>query len=180
MGADLTACRRQCQRPAVTGCRSNVPMSKMGDRIRAEREALGLSREFVAARAGIKPSTLSDIELGYSKTTRALPGIAGALGLSALWLETGKGEKMPIRSAADNSDIAEVRIALVLMAQHLAASMPNEAERLADKLSALPNGLADRPFVKALIDTIRAEAAQRALLPAPIPPAPAPDAHKRP
>lgn len=155
-------------------------MTKMGDRIRTEREAARLSREVVAAKAGIKPSTLSDIELGYSKTTRALPGIAAALGLSALWLETGRGEKMATHSAADNSDIAEVRIALVLMAQHLAASTPNEAERLAEKLSALPNGLADRPFVKALIDTIRAEAAQRALLAAPNPQAPAPDARKRP
>ncbi len=66
---------------------------KIGSRIRAERESQGISRTELAKFAGIATSTLSDLELGHSRSTTALHKIAERLGVSAQWLETGRGEK---------------------------------------------------------------------------------------
>ncbi|RWA38958.1 phage repressor protein C [Xylella fastidiosa subsp. fastidiosa] len=66
---------------------------KIGSRIRAERENQGISRTELAKFAGIATSTLSDLELGHSRSTTALHKIAERLGVSAQWLETGRGEK---------------------------------------------------------------------------------------
>ena len=68
-------------------------MQTIGSRIRAEREAQQVSRAELAKYAGIAPTTLSDLELGESKSTTALHKIATRLGLRAEWIETGKGPK---------------------------------------------------------------------------------------
>lgn len=81
------------QRHSVTEFRSNVNMNSIGSRIRSEREAQGISRAELARFAGIAATTLSDLELGLSKSTTALHKIAARLGLRAEWLETGKGVK---------------------------------------------------------------------------------------
>lgn len=39
--------------------------------------------------------TLSELETGESKSSTLLPSMAAALGVSALWLETGKGSMFP-------------------------------------------------------------------------------------
>lgn len=67
----------------------------LGERIREEREAQGISRVDLAKHAGIAVSTLSDLELGLSKGTTVLHKIAFKLGVSSHWLETGKGKKEP-------------------------------------------------------------------------------------
>jgi len=154
-------------------------METMGERIRAEREDQGLSRATVAKRAKIAPSTLSDLELGYSTQSVALHRIADALGVSARWLETGTGGKRSTAREGDNSGMAEVHIGIALTVQAMVATTPDAGQRLVSRLESLPNGLPDRPFLKALIDTIRAELAQQALLPAPTPQEPTQDAHKR-
>lgn len=68
-------------------------METIGSRIRAERETQGISRAELARSAGIAPTTLSDLELGLSKSTTALHKIARRLGLRPEWIETGKGAK---------------------------------------------------------------------------------------
>ncbi|MGZ0026410.1 XRE family transcriptional regulator [Stenotrophomonas sp. S4] len=68
-------------------------METIGSRIRAEREALGISRGELAKFAGIAPTTLSNLELGLSKSTTALHRIAARLGVKTDWLETGRGPK---------------------------------------------------------------------------------------
>lgn len=82
-----------CQRHSVTAFRSNVNMETLGTRIRAEREEQGISRAELARFAGIAPTTLSDLELGLSKSTTALHKIAQRLGVRPEWLETGRGAK---------------------------------------------------------------------------------------
>ena len=82
-----------CQRHPVTEFRSNPPMTTIGQRIRQEREDQGISRPALAAYAKIGATTLSDLELGRSKSTTALHKIAQRLGLNPNWLETGKGPK---------------------------------------------------------------------------------------
>jgi len=68
-------------------------MDTIGSRIRAEREAQDISRNELAKYAGIAPTTLSNLELGLSKSSAALHKIARRLGVHADWLETGKGQK---------------------------------------------------------------------------------------
>jgi len=70
-------------------------MNNLGMRIRAEREAQKISRSELAKAAGIKPTTLSDLELGLSKSSGALYKIARRLGVLPEWLETGRGVKTP-------------------------------------------------------------------------------------
>lgn len=77
-------------------------METIGARVRAEREAQKISRAELARSAGIAPTTLSDLELGESKTTAALHKIADRLGVRPAWLETGRGRK---QAAAGDSDI---------------------------------------------------------------------------
>lgn len=73
-------------------------MTTIGERIRAEREAQGVSRAELAKAAGISNTTLSDLELGYSKSTTALHKIADRLGVAASWLEHGTGKKAAARA----------------------------------------------------------------------------------
>lgn len=68
-------------------------MGTIGERIRAERQAQGVSRQDLARFAGIAVSTLSDLELGLSKSTTALHKVARRLHVRPEWLETGKGPK---------------------------------------------------------------------------------------
>ncbi|MBN5015903.1 helix-turn-helix transcriptional regulator [Stenotrophomonas muris] len=68
-------------------------METIGSRIRAEREAQGISRAELAKFAGIASTTLSNLELGLSKSSTALHKIASRLGVHADWLESGKGPK---------------------------------------------------------------------------------------
>jgi phage repressor protein C with HTH and peptisase S24 domain len=78
------------QRHSVTEFRSNAEMETIGTRIRAEREAQRISRNDLAKAAGIAPTTLSNLELGLSKSSTALHKIAARLGVRTDWLETGK------------------------------------------------------------------------------------------
>ncbi|TPD71478.1 helix-turn-helix transcriptional regulator [Stenotrophomonas maltophilia] len=76
-------------------------METIGSRIRAEREAQGISRNELAKFAGIASTTLSNLELGLSKSSTALHKIAARLGVHTDWLETGKGSK-----AAEDRSVA--------------------------------------------------------------------------
>lgn len=84
-------------------------MNSIGTRIRSEREAQKVSRAELARFAGIAASTLSDLELGLSKSTTALHKIAARLGLRPEWIETGKGPKEAAQVGHEtDSDYADV------------------------------------------------------------------------
>lgn len=77
-------------------------METIGNRIRTEREHQGVSRADLARAAGIATTTLSDLELGLSKSTTALHKIAKRLGVRPEWLESGKGIKEGATADADS------------------------------------------------------------------------------
>lgn len=108
MGERLRYSVISSQRHSVTAFRSNVNMETIGSRIRAEREAQGISRAELARTASIATSTLSDLELGLSKSTTALHKIAKRLALRPEWLETGKGPKAAIEPAPADDDYTDV------------------------------------------------------------------------
>lgn len=70
---------------------------EIGERIKAARQALSMSRAELAKKAGIKYPTLAGIENGDQSKTTQLPIIAEILNVSALWLETGRGDKQPVK-----------------------------------------------------------------------------------
>lgn len=97
------------QRHSVTEFRSNMNMNNIGTRIRSEREAQRVSRAELARFAGIAATTLSDLELGLSKSTTALHKIAARLGVRPEWIETGKGPKEALQLGSDtDSDYTDV------------------------------------------------------------------------
>lgn len=61
-------------------------MTVMGDRVRAGREALGLSQSELARRIGVTPQAIQAIEAGSVKTSRHLHKIANVLQKPAHWL----------------------------------------------------------------------------------------------
>jgi transcriptional regulator with XRE-family HTH domain len=69
---------------------NNVAMT-IGQRLKQVRKERGLTQVELAARVGMKQSTLSDLELGKSAGTTNLAVVASVLGVNALWLETGRG-----------------------------------------------------------------------------------------
>jgi len=70
----------------------NSDMS-IGKRVREARKDAGLTQQQLAAKVGIKQSTLSELENGESAGTGYVASMAAALGVSPLWLETGKGPR---------------------------------------------------------------------------------------
>lgn len=65
----------------------------IGDRIKEARKARGLTQEDLRALAKISQSVISDLENNVHAGTTRLARIAEVLKVSALWLETGRGER---------------------------------------------------------------------------------------
>lgn len=70
----------------------NIEMT-IGTRLKEARKAAGLTQAELATRSGTKHSTISDLEVGKSKGATSIAQMAAVLGVNALWLETGKGDK---------------------------------------------------------------------------------------
>ncbi|WP_314435509.1 XRE family transcriptional regulator [Massilia timonae] len=68
----------------------NIGMS-IGSRIRDARRAAKLTQKALAQKVGMAQASLSELETGESQGTTMIASFAAALGVSALWLETGKG-----------------------------------------------------------------------------------------
>jgi transcriptional regulator with XRE-family HTH domain len=74
--------------------------TSIGQRLKQAREAHKppLSQADVARIAGVSQSTIGNIEADIRKKPRELLGIAAALGVSAEWLESGRGAREGKRS----------------------------------------------------------------------------------
>ncbi|MDN4036783.1 XRE family transcriptional regulator [Massilia sp. YIM B02443] len=68
----------------------NIGMS-IGSRIREARRAAKLTQKALAQKVGMGQASLSELETGESQGTTMVASFAAALGVNALWLETGKG-----------------------------------------------------------------------------------------
>lgn len=65
----------------------------LGDRIRMRRTELGMSQGQLAKQVNLTQPSISSLERNESKVTTSIGSIAHALHVSALWLETGLGDK---------------------------------------------------------------------------------------
>lgn len=70
----------------------NIGMS-IGSRVKEARLAAKMTQATLAKKVGISQGALSGLEIGDSQGTTLLASMAAALGVSALWLETGKGPR---------------------------------------------------------------------------------------
>lgn len=83
-------------------------MNTIGERIKEARRVRGMSRPQLAEAAKIKYPTLAGIENNDQAGTTQLPLIAEALGVSAKWLQTGKGPMEPGVATVEQDDYADV------------------------------------------------------------------------
>ena len=66
----------------------------IGTRIKEARRDRKLTQKQLADKVGIKQPTLLELENGDLTGTTLIASFAAALGVNALWLETGKGDKL--------------------------------------------------------------------------------------
>ena len=83
-------------------------MNTIGERIKEARRVRGMSRPQLAEAAKIKYPTLAGIENNDQAGTTQLPLIAEALGVSAKWLQTGKGPMEVGLATVEQDDYADV------------------------------------------------------------------------
>lgn len=66
-------------------------MTSLAERLKAARNAASLTQPELAEKAGVSQGTIGNLEAGIRKRPRDLLSLAKALGVSAQWLESGKG-----------------------------------------------------------------------------------------
>jgi transcriptional regulator with XRE-family HTH domain len=107
-----------------------------GDRMTGAREAAGLSQTDLARRMGVKVATVRAWENDQSEPrANKLQMLAGMLGVSIMWLLTGKGDGLDGPEAAEplSDDL------LALLAE--LRSMKVDQARLADRMGRLEKRL---------------------------------------
>jgi transcriptional regulator with XRE-family HTH domain len=85
----------------------NSDMS-IGERVKLARKEAGLTQQELANKAGIKQSTLSELERGDSYGTKTLASMAAALSVNALWLEKGVGPKRTGEQSRDATPASSI------------------------------------------------------------------------
>lgn len=68
-------------------------METVGDRVRKVRKERKWDQTKLAKKAEMAQNSLSDLETGKTKETPQIVKLALALGVSAYWLDSGKGPK---------------------------------------------------------------------------------------
>ena len=103
MDADATVFRKSCQRLPVTEFRLNNHVANgpknLGfcKRVRERREELGMDRQELADKSGLKYSTIADIENEQSFSSRRIDALAAALQVTTDYLRDG-GELVEVVS----------------------------------------------------------------------------------
>ena len=106
----------------------------IGQRIKKARVALKLSQAALGQRVGMTQASISELESGESEGTGKIASFAAALGVSALYLETGKGLERPALSR-EHSDLAHAveLLTLFMKSSDLGRATILDAARFADK-----------------------------------------------
>nr|WP_317629792.1 LexA family transcriptional regulator [Pseudomonas entomophila] len=84
------------------GSALNNPAMEYKDRVKAARKHARLTQVELAKLVGIDQASISDLERGRSSRSSYNASIAKACGVSALWLENGKGEMLEARHEQSN------------------------------------------------------------------------------
>lgn len=101
-------------RNSDTNIANNYVMS-IGERVRKARKEKELTQDQLASKVGVRQSTISELEKGDSTSTTYIASIAAALGVSALWLETGKGPQHVTPESIQSGDSLHQAIQLLAL-----------------------------------------------------------------
>lgn len=71
----------------------NEDLTTLQGRLKSARAEAKLSQKALAKLGGMSQPTYSDLENGISKSTAKIVELAKALGVNAIWLATGEGER---------------------------------------------------------------------------------------
>jgi transcriptional regulator with XRE-family HTH domain len=82
----------------------SLAMDTIADRMAACRVALDLTQQELAKKAGVRQTTIGNIEAGLRKRPRDLLAIAKALNVNAEWLQSGTGPKTPSEKTGASAD----------------------------------------------------------------------------
>lgn len=92
MSNNISALILDVNKDTYANLHKNPDMS-IGKRLKEARSEAGLSQKVLATKAGVSQSAISQLETGESGSATNIGSLAAALGVNALWLETGKGPK---------------------------------------------------------------------------------------
>ncbi len=110
-----------------------------GDRMTAAREAAGLSQQALARQLGVRVATIRNWETDRSEPrANRLQMLAGALGVSMVWLITGEGEG-PTSALTGQSGNDHVRVVLGEV-----RALRDACQVLEDRLARLERRLAEQ------------------------------------
>ena len=116
-------------------------MTSLATRLIEARTDKGWTKADLKRAAKLKsPSTLTELESGKRTESPQLPMIAAALGVSALWLQHGIGEKHP-KHIAPNVDMQLPGDVLTISPKTERDGWMNELTSLAGQLDALRLGM---------------------------------------
>ncbi len=135
---------------SVTDTDNNVAMT-IGQRLKQVRKERHLTQVELAARVGMKQSTLSDLELGKSAGTTNLAVVANVLGVNALWLETGRGAMAATGDigggSADSPALTKEELRVLAIFRQANRSHPT-AKAVIDDALTIAQGLLDEAFLQ--------------------------------
>lgn len=119
-------------------------MNAIADRLKEAREELGLTQPQLAAKAGVSPGAIGNIEAGIRKRPRELLAIAKAADVRPEWLQNGTPPKRPQKTPSATStngfenvmpaDIGATRVPVITYIQ---------AGALSEVVDPFPPGAAD-------------------------------------
>lgn len=113
----------------------------LGNRLKASREALGLNQDQLARMVGVSKATICNLEKGRSKGSSSITKISVALGISAVWLETGTHE---MQIASGNSMRRDDAKAFLSEQSLISALVKNiKCVTIAENISLLLTALSD-------------------------------------
>lgn len=85
----------------------------ISERLKVAREAVNLTQEQLAVKAGVSQGTIANIEGGVRKNPRELLAIAKAVGVNPEWLKSGKGSRAFVDANVATAQIGARRIPLI-------------------------------------------------------------------
>lgn len=172
MEREPTASCNTAQHHSVTEFRKTHRMETLGARIRQARKLRGMSRSRLHELSKVGYSTIAEIENDGMHSTTKLHLLAKALNVSDEWLATGHGSRERVTLPADTGNAApmdtqaataaalhDIRVALVLTAKALAASIRPAGSALLGALEESGEPLMEGSFLGELAKAIRAEVA---------------------
>ena len=112
------------------------------DRLKKARKLAGLNQAELAQKIGVQQTSISDLERGKSKSTSFSTQIAHELGVSALWLATGKGEMNAGESSATANNVSMAPIPLRYYRDPVISSV--QAGKFAECVVPYPTGMEEQ------------------------------------